>query len=623
MNILSVENLTYYWGEYCLFNDLTFNITEGQKVALIARNGTGKSTLLSILIGKMFADSGKIEFLPDIKVGFLEQEPKFEINCSILDHVLSVDNDITRTIKQYELALERSDEKSLELTISKMDSLHAWDYENRLKQILSQLNIHDLSKNINDLSGGERKRVALAQLLVSEPNFIILDEPTNHLDLFVTQWLEEYLAKSRITLFMVTHDRYFLDRVCTNIYELEDGKIFQYHGNYQYYLEKKAEQISIQNAETEKARNLLRREKEWMNRQPQARGTKAQYRIDNFYELQKKAQVQTKKNDINLDFQQSRLGNKVVDLYGVSKSYDGKILLKNFSYKFAKGERVAIVGTNGAGKSTLLNIITGSITPDEGSVDIGETVVVGYYHQNGINIDDNKTVLETITDIADHISYGDKQVNAAQFLRNFLFPTQTHHVPISKLSGGERKRLYLLTILVHNPNLLILDEPTNDLDIMTLTVLEEFLLNFKGTLIIVSHDRFFVDRLAQHLFIVKDGTIKDFPGDYSTYLSETQRLKNNSDLQKTEKKDYVGKQYKTLKKLSYKERNELEEIEGSLEKLTNRRKEIEEKLSGGSTDKDEIERLSREYEQTNSEIDELELRWLELKEKEESLENNE
>ncbi|MCF0190763.1 MAG: ABC-F family ATP-binding cassette domain-containing protein [Marinilabiliaceae bacterium] len=621
MNYLSVENLTYHWGDIRLFNDISFGINEGQKVALVARNGTGKTTLLKILRGEMEADKGRIVFNDKIRVGMLEQNPYFEGNKTIIEQVIGIENEISNTIKEYEKAVANGDSDIMGELIERMDALNAWDYEQRIRQILGQLKISDFERQINTLSGGQQKRVALAALLISEPDFIILDEPTNHLDLEIIDWLEEYLTKSRMTLLMVTHDRYFLDRVCNHIFELDNQQIFQYEGNYSYFLEKRQQRLETSDAEADKARNLLRKEHDWMIRQPQARGSKAQYRIDAYYELKQKAEKRREERQLELQFTHSRLGNKVVDAYNISKSFDGiHNIVNDFSYKFAKGEKVGIVGNNGSGKTTLLNMLTGSLSPDKGHIETGDTVVTGYYRQEGIVVDEEKTVLEVITDIAENVSISasGKSMTAPQFLRYFLFPNEMHHVRVNKLSGGEKKRLYLLTVLVRNPNFLILDEPTNDLDILTLNVLEEYLIGFGGTIIIVSHDRFFVDKIVDHIFVRNgSGNIQDFPGNYSEWIAYSKLPENKpaSSDKKSNPKESARPARQHERKMSYKEHKELESINAEMPEVEKRKKEIEGKLSSGEiSNPDEIRQLSEEYQIVSERLDELEMRWLELSE---------
>ncbi len=640
-----------------MFAGLNFGISQGQKVALVARNGAGKSTLLGMLAGankKLFdkagfdasdalaPDSGKITWNDNIRVGWLRQEPKMLATNTVLDEVFEADNDTARCVKDYERALAHGDNDKLPGLIERMDALKAWDYEARAKQMLARLYITDFDKEVGKLSGGQRKRVAIANLLLSEPDFLVLDEPTNHLDVEIIEWLEEYLSRSTATLLMVTHDRYFLDRVCNEILELDDHQVFSYSGNYAFYLKKRQERYDTRNAEAAKARNLLRREQDWMDRQPQARGSKAQYRIDAYYELKEKARKVQDANDksFNLDFGSARLGRKVVDVFNVSKAFGERLLIKDFSYKFARGERVAIVGPNGAGKTTLLNILTGNLATDEGHIETGETVVTGYYRQDGffsamygtdISAEAilQKTVLEVVEDIADQIEKaGGHSVSAPQFLRQFLFPNEMHHIRIEKLSGGERKRLYLVTILMRNPNFLLLDEPTNDLDILSLNVLEEYLQTFGGTVVIVSHDRFFVDKIAEHLFVLDGkGGVKDFPGNYSDYLiwqhgqereaREAEAAAKREAEKKAKSAAPASTETKTASKpgkLSYAQKRELEQIEKRMPELTTRKQEIEAAMSGGETDGEKIRELSEEYGKVCEELEGLEMRWLEIQE---------
>jgi len=629
MNYLSVENLSYHWGDVCLFDDISFGINEGQKTALVAKNGTGKTTLLNMLTaklpnsnsdGKLYPDEGRIVFNEDIRVGYLPQNPYFNNENTVIQQVFECGTEVTDAIRDYELALESSDVDLIAKATDRMDVLKAWDYEQRIKQILSQLHINDFTQQVKNLSGGQQKRVALAALLISSPSFLILDEPTNHLDLDIIDWLEDYLTRSNITLLMVTHDRYFLDRVCSDILELDEHKIWHYDGNYSYYLNKKQERQDIRTAEADKARNLLRREQDWMNRQPQARGTKAQYRIDAFYELQEKAKGPVQQQQLQLQFAAQRMGKKVIDVYDIAKSFGNKHLIKDFSYKFVAKEKVAIIGDNGCGKTTLLNMLTGGLQPDSGHIEVGETIVFGYYRQEGITVDEGKTVLEVVSDIADHIRVGgDKTMSAAQFLRYFMFPNELHHVEVNKLSGGEKKRLYLLTVLVKNPNFLILDEPTNDLDILTLNVLEDYLTEFQGTVIIVSHDRFFVDKIAQHLFVLDGkGGVKDFPGDYSDYLVWR---KNNEKAKAEEQKAIkqvavkaIQQKSESRRKLTFNEKKEFAAIEAEMSTLGARKEEIEALMSGGTTDTNELVSLSDEYQKISQRLDDIEMRWLELSE---------
>lgn len=544
---------------------------------------------------------------------------------SVLEQVFADRTETAQVVRDYESALSRHDDEALPALVERMDALKAWDYESRAKQTLARLEIHDFDKKICELSGGQRKRIAIAAMLLSEPDFLILDEPTNHLDVEVIEWLEEYLSRSTATLLMVTHDRYFLDRVCSRIIELDNHQVYSYDGNYAYYLDKRQERLDTRQAESAKARNLLRREQEWMNRQPQARGTKAQYRIDAFADLQERAKRVRDERSFSLEFGSARLGRKVVDVYDVHKEFGGRSVIGDFSYKFARGERVAIVGPNGSGKSTMLNILTGNLAPDGGRVETGETVVTGYYRQGGISVAPGKTVLEVIEDIADQIEKeGGHTVPAAQFLRQFLFPNEMHHVRVESLSGGERKRLYLVTVLMKNPNFLLLDEPTNDLDILSLNVLEDYLTSFGGTVIIVSHDRFFVDKVADHLFVLDGkGGVKDFPGNYSEYLVWSREMERQRREAESEAKAVVARasggtvqerRQARPQRLSYAQKKELERIDAELPKLNVRKGEIEALLSGGETDPRKVSELSAEYQQVEAQIDEMEMRWLELQE---------
>jgi len=621
INYLSAENITQHWGDICLFDKVNIGLSEGQKVALIARNGAGKTTLLNILAGKMPSNEGNVILRNGITLGYLSQDPYLDQQHTVIEEVFNTESEVVQTIKAYEQAIEINDQEAMGELIEKMDALQAWDYEQRIKQILSQLKITQFDQPVSELSGGQRKRVALASILISEPDLLILDEPTNHLDLEMVDWLEQYLSKSKATLLMVTHDRYFLDRVCNEIIELADETIYKYEGNYTYFLKKRQERIENHQAEVEKARNLLRREQDWMNRMPQARATKAKYRIDAFYELKDKASQNLNEQNLEIGITQARLGKKVVNLHNISKSFDDNKLIEDFSYKFAPYEKVGIIGRNGTGKSTFLNILTETLQPDKGEIEKGETVVFGYYRQEGIKIDEEKKVIDVISEIADDISLGnDQNMSAPQFLRYFLFPNEMHHVFVKKLSGGEKKRLFLMTVLMRNPNFLILDEPTNDLDIFTLNVLEDYLQNFKGCVIIVSHDRYFLDKVCDHLFAFEgEGRIKDFPGNYSDYNEKTK--KEQRDKAKTEKKASkpaaTPQPKEKVKKLSYKEKRELEALETELEELEQKKEELQNELNSGSLKADELVEKSGLLGETMEIIEEKEMRWLELKEIEE------
>lgn len=620
ISFLQVENLSKRFGEQLLFEGISFGIGKNQKTALIAKNGMGKSTLLQIIAGKDIPESGSVIFRNDISIGYLQQNPDLNDNNTIFEEVFSSDSPILNIIKEYEKAIATNNLKQLELLIPQMDAQSAWDYDTTIKQILSELKVDTYEKKIANLSGGQKKRVGLAKVLISNPDFLILDEPTNHLDIEMTEWLENYLEKSNTTLLMVTHDRYFLDRVCSNIIEIDDFGIFNYEGNYSYYLEKRAQRIATRNATIDKARNLLRTEQEWMRRMPQARNHKAQYRIDNFYKLQETASQKTDEKKLELDIKGQRLGKKILELEHISKSYEDHCLIDDFSYKFVRGEKIGIVGKNGVGKSTFLNIITRNLEPDRGKIDIGETVVYGYYKQSGIEFSETDRVIDIVKNIAERIDLGnDRIMSASQFLEYFMFTDKQQYSLVSKLSGGERRRLYLLTVLMSNPNFLILDEPTNDLDIITLNVLEDYLQSFKGCLLIVSHDRFFVDKVVDRVFAFEgNGKIKDFPGNYTIYKNhkeeeeeEKQRAKKQTPKEpKSAPSDNLSKK----RKLSFKEQQEILRLEQEIESLTNEKTEIESALSSGSLSTEELVRKSERISEVIALLDEKEMRWLELSE---------
>lgn len=616
-NILSVEGLTHHWGDIRLFDSLNFGLEEGEKAALIARNGTGKTTLLNILAGKLVADEGSYTIRKGIRTGYLTQLPVYSAGQSVMEAVFSGENEMISLVRTYESALESHDQALIAKMIEKMDSANAWDYENRVKQVLSQLKISRLDQPVEQLSGGQQKRVALAAVLVEEPDLLIMDEPTNHLDIEMVDWLEEYLGRNKATLLMVTHDRYFLDRVCNSIFEMDNESLYKYNGNYSYFLEKREERINQRNQEIERARNLLRKEQDWMNRMPQARATKAKYRIDAFYELKDVAEQKTEEEGFSLDIKTTRLGSKVLNLEGVSKSFDGNMLVDDFSYKFVKGERIGILGKNGSGKSTLLNILTGALNPDKGVVDAGETLVFGYYRQEGIQLDESKKVIEVITEIAEVVTSGSgNSMNAAQFLRYFLFPNEMHYVQVDKLSGGEKKRLYLMTVLMKNPNFLILDEPTNDLDIFTLGVLEEYLAQFQGCVLVVSHDRYFLDRVVDQLFLFQgEGKIKSFPGNYTHYQDF---LKNQQkEVERKTKKPLAVRQpsgQEKPRRMSFKEKQELEMLEKHIKALEEEKASLEESLNRGALLPEALMTSSRRLGELLKELDESETRWLELSE---------
>lgn len=620
-NLLQVENLTKSFGVNSLFDDINFTINEGDKVGLIAKNGAGKSTLLSIIAGDDTPDDGKLIFKNDVTIGYLKQLPQFEPHLSVMDTCLIGDDDQSKAIRQYENALIEGNNEEMTKAIQAMDLASAWDYEERFKQILSQLKIDDFKQRISELSGGQIKRVALAKILISNPQFLILDEPTNHLDIDMIEWLEAYLSRSRMTILMVTHDRYFLDKICSKILELDQKSIYGYDGNYNYYLEKRAERIDAQNAAVEKARNLLRTEIEWMRRQPQARAHKAQYRIDAFYDLKERAQSRNDKGDVELNVKAGYIGKKIFVAHHVSKSFDGKVILNDFNYIFSRYEKLGIVGDNGVGKSTFIKLLLDRIQPDSGYFEIGETVKFGYYSQEGIHFDEGKKVIDAIRDVAEHIYFDEKHhYSASQFLQLFLFSPTDQQKLIEKLSGGEKRRLYLAMVLMSKPNFLILDEPTNDLDIQTLEILEDYLSKFSGCLIVISHDRFFMDRCVDHTFVfMGDGVIKDFPGNYSEYRAwKEAHEKEEATVQKQKAESKPAKPRSNNRdksqKLTFKEKREFEDLTESIERLTKEKEELFNLFNSGEQIDDVATKASR-FEEVKDLLDEMELRWLELSEK--------
>ena len=587
--LLDVQNISKAFGAHVLFENISFSIAEGQHVGLIAKNGTGKSTLLSLLSGKESVDSGSIIFRRDIKVGFLEQQPKFDPEESVLDACFNHQGDPDRILKA--------------------------------KQILTQLHITDLTQPMGQLSGGQQKRIALANVLITEPDLLILDEPTNHLDLEMIEWLEGYLQRGNKTLLMVTHDRYFLDRVCNIILELDNHTVYSYRGNFQYYMEKRQERIDATRAEIERANNLYRRELEWMRRQPQARGHKARYREEAFYDLESKAKQRIEERQMRLKSKNVYIGSKIFECQYVSKAFDEKVILKDFYYNFQRFEKMGIVGNNGTGKSTFIKMLIGEVVPDSGRFDVGDTVRFGYFSQDGMKFRDDQRVIDVIADIADYIDYGGgKHITATQLLQHFLFTPEQQYDYVYKLSGGERRKLYLCTVLMRNPNFLVLDEPTNDLDIQTLEVLEEYLQDFPGCVIIVSHDRFFMDKIVDHLLVFRgEGEIKDFPGNYTQFREweslkpkEQADAKNNAaDNEKKEKREFVGEQ---RRKKTYKEKCEFERLEKEIAALEKEQKTIEEALCSGTLSIDELTEKSKRLPLVKDELEEKEMRWLELSE---------
>lgn len=616
MNYLTVNNLSKYYGDKLLFENITFFIDKGQKVALIAKNGTGKSSLIKILQGLEPPESGDFKFHKDIKAGFLVQEPDFDDNKTVYQTIMHADNPILMASLEYEKALDGHGD--LQLAMNKMDELEAWDYEQQVKLILSKFLIFDFDQKVGSMSGGQKKRLALAILLLDRPDLFILDEPTNHLDMDMIEWLEEYLSKHNITLLMITHDRYFLENICNEILELDNGVLYKHKGNYSKYLENKELREENQRVSVEKAQNTYRKELEWMRRQPKARTTKAQSRVDNFENVKAAATARVEDKKVEIEVKMQRLGGKILELHNIHKAYGSKVLLEKFSHKFQRGERVGIVGRNGCGKSTLLNIITGAEKFDSGNMVLGETVAFGYYNQKGLQLKADKRVIDVIKDIAEYLPVGKGTLSASQVLERFLFTPSQQYNLVSTLSGGERRRLYLLTILMKNPNFLILDEPTNDLDILTLQVLEDILMEFKGCLLIVSHDRYFLDKLTEHLFVFEgDGKVRDFLGNYNEYrlqLKEEQKqaLRDERNLQAENNKMAVSAAPK--RKLSFKEQTELKQLEEDIDALSKEKELLTERLSGGITNHDEIQKTSQRIEEIILSLDTKELRWLELSE---------
>ncbi|RGM91315.1 ABC transporter ATP-binding protein [Phocaeicola plebeius] len=614
---LQVENLTKSFGDLVLFNGISFGIAEGQRIGLIAKNGSGKTTLLNILAGKEGYDEGKITFRRDLRVGYLEQSPKYPEELTVLEACFYHGNSTVELIKEYERCMETPGNPGMDELLVRMEHEKAWDYERRAKQILSQLKIRDFSQKIGHLSGGQLKRVALANILITEPDLLILDEPTNHLDLDMTEWLEEYLNRGSLSLLMVTHDRYFLDRVCSEIIEIDNRQLYSYKGNYSYYLEKRQERIEATNAEIARANNLYRTELEWMRRMPQARGHKARYREEAFYELEKVAKQRTYDANVKLDVKASYIGSKIFEADHLCKRFGDLKILDDFSYIFARYEKMGIVGNNGTGKSTFIKILMGLEKPDSGTLDIGETVRFGYYSQEGLQFNEQMKVIDVITDIAEVIELGNgKRLTASQFLQHFLFTPETQHSYVYKLSGGERRRLYLCTVLMRNPNFLVLDEPTNDLDIVTLQVLEEYLQNFKGCVIVVSHDRYFMDKVVDHLLVFKgQGDIRDFPGNYSDYRDwKLVKAEHEKEAAKPKEEKTQRVRLNDKRRMTFKERKEFEQLEKEIAALEEEKKQIEEALCSGTLSVDELTEKSKRLPLLNDELDEKTMRWLELSE---------
>ncbi len=617
VSYLQVDGLTKSFGDLILFKDISFGIAEGQRVGLIAKNGAGKTTLLNILSGKEGYDGGNIVYRRDLKVAYLEQDPHYPEELTVLEACFHHGNSTVELIKEYEKCMEKEGHPGLEELLIRMEHEKAWDYERQAKQILSQLKIRDFNQKVKHLSGGQLKRVALANTLITEPDLLILDEPTNHLDLDMTEWLEEYLQRANLSLLMVTHDRYFLDRVCSEILEIDNRQVYQYKGNYTYYLEKREERVNAVTVEIERANNLYRTELEWMRRMPQARGHKARYREDAFYELEKVAKQRFNNDNVKLDVKASYIGSKIFEAEHLFKSFGDLKILDDFSYIFSRYEKMGIVGNNGTGKSTFIKMLMGEVQPDSGTIDIGETVRFGYYSQDGLQFDDQLKVIDVVQNIAEVIELGNgKKLTASQFLQHFLFTPETQHSYVYKLSGGERRRLYLCTVLMRNPNFLVLDEPTNDLDIVTLNVLEEYLQNFKGCVIVVSHDRYFMDKVVDHLLVFNgQGDIRDFPGNYSHYRDwkEMRDLRQKEEEKpKEEKTDRVRLNDK--RKMSYKEKREFEQLEKDIAALEGEKKQIELALCSGALSVDELTEKSIRLPEVNNLIEEKTMRWLELSE---------
>lgn len=621
ISYLQIEHLTKSFGDKLLFSDISFGLAEGQKVALIAKNGMGKTTLLNIIAGKEDYDSGNISFRNGLRIGYLHQQPEFNPASEVLEACLKCDNEAVKTIARYEHCLHNGTPEEMAAIMAEMDVHKAWDYEARIKQILGKLRIDNLTQKMGQLSGGQRKRVALANVLISEPDLLFLDEPTNHLDLEMVEWLEEFLRRSSMTLFMVTHDRYFLDHVCSDILEIDQQTLFHYKGNYSYYIEKHAERIDNFNAETQRAQNLYRHELDWMRRQPQARGHKARSRIDDFYTLEERAKQRLVNDNMQLEVKASYIGSKIFEAQYISKSYGDLKILDNFYYNFARYEKLGIVGKNGTGKSTFLKLLLGEVKPDSGRFDIGETVRFGYYRQEGLHFNEQMKVIDIVRDIAEEIELGGgRKLNASQFLQHFMFPPETQHNYVYKLSGGEKQRLHLCTVLIKNPNFLILDEPTNDLDIVTLNILEEYLRAFKGCLIVVSHDRFFMDKVIDHLLVFEgEGKVKDFPGNYTDYREwrEANELTEAKEKEENTKKGTpktISTKADNPRRLSFKEKTELAALDKEIPELEQEKAEIETRMSSGTCTTKEITDLSEQFANLSNLLDEKILRWLELSE---------
>ena len=628
-SFLQVDSLTKSFGAKVLFHDISFGVSDGQRIAIVARNGAGKTTLLNIIAGSEPYDSGSISFKRDLRVGILPQNPQYPAGLTVLQACLRSDNDQIKAIERYERALLNPDnDAELNEAMAQMEAMKAWAYETKIKQILGKLNIHDFQQKVDNLSGGQLKRVALANVLIMEPQLLILDEPTNHLDLAMVEWLEDFLSSSHMALLMVTHDRYFLDRVCDTILEIDNQTLYSYKGNYSYYLEKRDERQEQQNAELSRAKNLFRKELDWMRRQPQARGTKAQYRIDAFHELEQKVQKRRQTSDLSLQTKASYIGSKIFEAKYICKSFGDLKILDNFYYNFSRYEKMGIVGANGTGKSTFVKMLVGEQQPDSGVIDLGETVRFGYFSQAGMQFNEQMKVIDAVQAIAEEVDMGDgHKLNVSQFLQHFLFSPEKQHDYVYKLSGGERRRLYLCTVLMQNPNFLVLDEPTNDLDIMTLNVLEEYLQSFKGCVIVVSHDRYFMDKVVDHLLVFHgNANVQDFPGNYTEYreyrdaklaLERQEKAQQAAEAAKKAKSEPAknsGSAANRPRKMNFKEKTEYDRLTKEIESLEAEKKQIEDKLSSGSVQGDELMKMSVRIGEITDELDEKSMRWLELSE---------
>ena len=617
MNLLSVENISKAFGERIILENISFGINKDQKIAFIAKNGTGKTTLLNIIAGKDQPDSGQVVFRKGIHIGFLSQNPSFNEELTVEETIFATDNPILRLIQEYEHALQHPEnEMAYQKAFELMERHNAWDFETQYKQILFRLKLDNLQLKVKNLSGGQKKRLALANVLISKPDLLILDEPTNHLDLEMIEWLEQYFAKENLTLFIVTHDRYFLERVCNEILELDNGELFSYKGNYSYFLEKKEQRLAQEQASVEKAKNLYVKELDWMRRQPKARTTKSKSRIDDFYKIKEAAHKRRKEHSVQLEINMERLGSKTVEFHNVSKSFGDLRVLNKFNYNFLRGERVGIIGKNGTGKSTFLNLLTSTITPDSGKIVVGDTIKFGYYTQDGIEVQQGQKVIEVIQKYGDYIPLlKGRTLSAGQLLERFLFDRKKQYDYVEKLSGGELKRLYLCTVLIQNPNFLILDEPTNDLDIVTLNVLEDFLLDYPGCLVVVSHDRYFMDKIVDHLFVFKgNGEVEDFPGNYTDYRVYEESVPPTDD---TPKKEATKNTWRKdgMKGLSFNEQKEYNRLEKEITQLEEKKTAIEATFAEGSLSSNEIQEQSVALQETLNAIEEKTERWFELTEK--------